>query len=320
MNTQPDQFKASPSPAPVFAVVGPTAVGKSELAIALAQLVNGQIVNADSMQLYQGMDIGTAKLPPDQRGGIAHHLLDLWPVTYPAVVADYQQRAGQIIDHLTSTGVPVVVVGGSGLYVRAALDELDFPGADAAIRQRWEERLSEQGAAALHAQLATRDPKAAALIEPANGRRIVRALEVIELTGQPFKASLPPPRYLRPTVQLGLSLPRPVLDERITTRVQLMWRQGLLAEVQLLLTQGLAQGRTASKALGYASAMRHLQAELSEGQAQAETAQLTRRFARRQESWFRRDTRVHWFDLSQTTTQQILDEALTCAQSVTGAG
>ncbi len=291
---------------PLVAVVGPTAVGKSELALELARRLGAQIVNADSMQLYQGMDIGTAKLSVAQRQGIPHHLLDVWPVTHTAVVADYQQRARQVIAQLSCQGVPVVVVGGSGLYLKAVLDRVEFPGTDPQIRQAWEQRLAAEGSHALHELLARRDPQAAQAIDPANGRRIVRALEVIELTGRPFLAHLPPPSYVQPTVQIGLTLPRPQLDERINLRVELMWRQGMLEEVNHLLSLGLRQGRTASKALGYASAIRQLDGELTGEQAQAETAQLTRRFARRQESWFRRDPRIHWVNPTTVTPAQIL--------------
>lgn len=299
-----------PARAAVWAVVGPTAVGKSDLAIALAQRLGAQIINADSMQLYQGMDIGTAKLPTDQRGGITHHLLDIWPVTYPAQVAQYQQQARHLIAKLTGAGTPVVLVGGSGLYVKAALDQLDFPGTDPSIRQRWDELLRQLGPQALHAELARRDPDAAARIEPANGRRIVRALEVIEITGHAFQASLPEPAYAIPARQIGLSLPRPELDRRIDLRVERMWEQGLIQEVQGLLELGLEQGRTASKALGYASAIQQIRGQCTAELARQQTAQLTRRFARRQESWFRRDPRIGWFDLSTTTAEQILDDVL----------
>ena len=281
----------------VVAVVGATATGKSDLAVALARELGGEVVNADSMQLYRGMDVGTAKLTPEDRGGVPHHLLDVWDVREPANVAGYQGMAREVFGEVAGRGRTPVLVGGSGLYVRAALDDLDFPGTDDAVRARLEAELATEGAGALHARLAAVDPRAAAAILPGNGRRIVRALEVIELTGAPFVATLPEPAYAVPSIQLGLAVDRAVLDERIARRVERMWEQGLVDEVRSLEARGLREGRTASRALGYAQVLRHLAGECSENEAREDTVRATRRFARRQESWFRRDPRVVWLEV-----------------------
>ncbi|MFF4197314.1 tRNA (adenosine(37)-N6)-dimethylallyltransferase MiaA [Nonomuraea sp. NPDC001831] len=275
---------------PVIAVVGPTAAGKSDLAVDLALRLGGECVNADSMQLYRGMDIGTAKLTPAEQRGVPHHLLDVWDVTVTASVAEYQRLARELFAKID---VPVLV-GGSGLYVRAALDDLEFPGTDPVIRARLEEELAERGPAPLYERLRELDPAAAEAILPSNGRRIVRALEVIEHSGRPFSATMPSYDAVYPSVQLGLEVPRPELDERIELRVERMWAAGLVEEVRALLGQGLAEGRTAGRALGYAQVIRFLEGEWTEEQAFAETVRATRRFARRQESWFRRDPRVRW--------------------------
>ncbi|QFY07157.1 tRNA (adenosine(37)-N6)-dimethylallyltransferase MiaA [Nonomuraea phyllanthi] len=275
---------------PVIAVVGPTAAGKSDLAVDLALRLGGECVNADSMQLYRGMDVGTAKLTPEEQRGVPHHLLDIWDVTVTASVAEYQRMARAVID---AVEVPVLV-GGSGLYVRAAIDELEFPGTDPEIRARLEGELAERGPAPLHERLRGLDAVAAEAILPSNGRRIVRALEVIEHTGRPFSATMPSYDAVYPSVQIGLDVPRPELDARIEARVGRMWRAGLVDEVRRLLGQGLAEGRTAGRALGYAQVIRYLEGEWSEEQAIEETVRSTRRFARRQESWFRRDPRVRW--------------------------
>ena len=279
---------------PVIAVVGPTASGKSSLALALARRLDGEIVNADAMQLYRGMDIGTAKLTREQRRGVPHHLLDIWSVREPASVATYQRLARETVAEVTARGAVAVLVGGSGLYLRAALDHLEFPGTDVAVRARLEREQAELGEAAMHARLAAVDPEAAATIPASNGRRVVRALEVVELTGRPYAASMPDHRYLLPAVQFGLELPRADLNDRITERVDRMWRQGLVEEVRRLEADGLREGRTASRALGYAQVLRLLAGECTEDEAREETVRATRRFARRQDSWFRRDPRVHW--------------------------
>jgi tRNA dimethylallyltransferase len=285
----------------VIAVVGPTATGKSDLALDLAEALGGEVVNADASQLYRGMDIGTAKLPVAERRGIAHHQLDVLEVTEEASVAAYQSSARADLDAIAARGHHPVVAGGSGLYVRAALDRLEIPPTDAAVRRRLEEEATALGTPAMLQRLRERDPQAASAIEPNNTRRIVRALEVIELTGRPFSATMPTREYLRPTVAIGLWLPRAVLDQRIETRVQRMWRQGLLDEVQALERRGLREGRTASRAIGYAQALDQLDGSLTAQQAQEQTAALTRRLARRQESWFRPDPRITWLDPREIT-------------------
>ncbi|MEU5914457.1 tRNA (adenosine(37)-N6)-dimethylallyltransferase MiaA [Micromonospora sp. NPDC047527] len=282
----------------VVAVVGPTAAGKSALSIALAHALNGEVVNADSMQLYRGMDIGTAKLTPAERDGVPHHLLDIWEVTEPASVAEYQRLARAAVDDILSRGRVPLLVGGSGLYVRAVLERFEFPGTDAVLRERLERELAEAGPAPLYARLRAADPAAAESILPGNGRRIVRALEVIELTGAPFTASLPVPTPYYPSVQLGVDLDTGLLDERIAVRVDRMWADGLVAETRELAGRGLAEGRTASRALGYQQVLRLLAGELTEAQAHDETVRATRRFVRRQRSWFRRDPRIQWLDSS----------------------
>jgi tRNA dimethylallyltransferase len=304
----------------VIAVVGATATGKSGLAVRLARALGGEIVNADSMQLYQGMDIGTAKEPRAAWQGVPHHLLDVWPVTQTANVAEYQKLARTAIEEIAGRGRVPVLVGGSGLYVRAALDDLEFPGTDGDLRTRLEDELLRLGPAALHARLATLDPAAAGSILAGNGRRIVRALEVIELSGRPFSATMPSYEQIRPAVQIGLTLPRPELDLRIAARVDRMWQAGLEAEVKGLVEGGLREGRTASRALGYQQLLRCLDGECTLEEARLETIRATRRFARRQESWFRRDPRVCWLDASAPTREQLLDEALRQISAGTPAG
>jgi tRNA dimethylallyltransferase len=286
----------SPLPRPlVVAVVGATAAGKSDLGVALARLFGGEVVNADSMQLYRGMDIGTAKLTPGERGGVPHRLLDIWEVTETASVAEYQRLARAEIDRLLALGRLPVLVGGSGLYIRGAIDHLEFPGTDPVVRERLEDELTLRGSGALHARLAVADPGAAQAILPSNGRRIVRALEVIEITGRPFTANLPGHESVYETVQIGVQVPRPELDDRIAVRVDRMWEAGLVEEVRALEARGLRDGRTASRALGYQQVLAALAGECDEDAARAETIRATKRFARRQDSWFRRDPRVHWF-------------------------
>jgi tRNA dimethylallyltransferase len=283
--------------APVVAIVGPTATGKSDLGIALALALEGEVVNADAMQLYRGMDIGTAKLSADERRGVPHHLLDVLDVTAEASVAAYQRDVRACIADVRARGRTPVLVGGSGLYVRAALDELEIPPTDRVVRAALEEEAERRGDAAMHERLTGLDPVAAQRILPGNVRRVVRALEVIELTGRPFSASLPDPRYAVAAVQLGLRLPREQLDARIDARVERMWDAGLLREVRHLASRGLRDGRTASRAVGYAQALAHLDGALDAATARADTARLTRRLARRQQSWFGRDPRVHWLDV-----------------------
>ncbi|MEU6809439.1 tRNA (adenosine(37)-N6)-dimethylallyltransferase MiaA [Streptomyces sp. NPDC046831] len=287
-------MSSAPSAPRVIAVVGPTAAGKSDLAVFLAQQLGGEVVNADSMQLYRGMDIGTAKLTPEERGGVPHHLLDVWDVTVTASVAEYQRLARERIDALLAQGRWPVLVGGSGLYVRGAVDNLEFPGTDPEVRTRLEEELTLRGSGALHARLAAADPEAARAILPSNGRRIVRALEVIEITGRPFTANLPGHDSVYDTVQIGVDVARPELDERIARRVDRMWDAGLVDEVRALEERGLREGRTASRALGYQQVLAALAGECTLEEARAETVRATKRFARRQDSWFRRDPRVRW--------------------------
>jgi tRNA dimethylallyltransferase len=291
----------------VIAVVGPTAVGKSDLGIALARQFGGEVVNADSMQLYRGMDIGTAKLPLAERGGVPHHLLDVLDVTERAAVAEYQQSARDVIDRLLAAGRVPVLVGGSGLYLHAVLDEFEFPGTDPVVREALEAELLELGPAAMHARLAGLDPAAGAAILPSNGRRIVRALEVVSLTGAPFAASLPGHDSRYPgAVRLGLTTVRPVLDERIARRVDVMWERGLVEEVEGLVKIGLREGVTASRALGYKQVLALLNGEVTDEQAREQTVRETKRFARRQESWFRRDPHVQWLDAG---TDNLLEQA-----------
>jgi tRNA dimethylallyltransferase len=294
----------------VIAVVGPTAAGKSDLALRLARALDGEVVNADSAQLYTGMDVGTAKLSVAERQGVPHHLLDVWDVRHTATVAEYQGLARRAIAEVHRRGRVPVLVGGSGLYVRAALDQLEFPGSDAAVRDRLESELADLGPGPMHARLAGLDPAAAAAILPSNGRRIVRALEVIELSGRPFTATLPRYESVYPTTQLGLKVPRPELDERIARRAERMFATGFVAEVARLERQGLREGKTASRTLGYAHVLRFLAGEWTFAEAKSQMVAATRRFARRQESWFRRDPRVAWLAAGGEGGERLLDEAL----------
>lgn len=247
------------------------------------------------MQVYRGMDIGTAKIPPAERLGVPHHLLDILDVTETATVAEFQQLARTAIEDCFRRGAVPILVGGSALYIRAILDDFVFPGTDPEVRARLEAELADSGPAAMHGRLAEVDPAAARQILPSNGRRIVRALEVVEITGAPYVASLPEHRYVYPRViQLGLDVPRPVLDERIGRRVDAMFEAGFVDEVRRLLGQGLRDGRTANRALGYSQVIALLDGEITEEVARERTAQATRRFARRQDSWFRRDPRIRW--------------------------
>ncbi len=284
------------TPPPVVAVVGPTATGKTALAVDLALALGGEVVNADSMQLYRGMDVGTAKPDAAERRGVPHHLLDLWSVRETASVAAYARAARAEVDRLRGAGVLPLLVGGSGLYVRAVLDDLDIPGTDPAVRARLQAELDEAGPAALHARLAALDPAAAAAVLPSNGRRIVRALEVVELTGGPFRATLPEPRPHYPAVVVGLDREPAELDARVARRVDRMWAAGLVAEVEALVAEGLREGPTASRALGYAQVLAQLDGELTADEARERTVTATRRFVRRQRSWFRRDAATTWFD------------------------
>jgi tRNA dimethylallyltransferase len=286
-----------------LAIVGPTGTGKSQLALQIAERLGGaagaEIVNADAMQFYRGMDIGTAKLPVAQRRGIPHHQLDVLDVTETATVARYQDAAAADIEAIASRGRVPVLVGGSMLYIQSLLDDWSFPTTDAAVRAKWERRLAEVGADRLHAELAARDPAAAASILPTDGRRIVRALEVVELTGQPFAASAPvigTPRW--DTVIIGLDCETELLDQRLARRTEAMFAAGLVDEVTRLLGCGLRDGVTASRALGYAQVIADLDAGGNGNGAREPTFIGTRRYARRQRSWFRRDPRIRWLDAS----------------------
>jgi tRNA dimethylallyltransferase len=311
-----------PTPWPaVVAIVGPTASGKSELAMAVARLTGAEVVNADAYQVYRGMDIGTAKPTAAQRRAVRHHLVDVLEVTEELTVADYQQRGRAVLHDLAARGVPAVVVGGSGLYVRGLLDDLRFPGSDAAIRARWEQRLDQVGAVALHVELAGRDPVAAAHILPTNGRRIVRALEVIELTGEPFVAQLPVDGpTLVPHLSVGCGMERVTLDERIAARVEAMFAAGLVAEVRHLLTLGLRRGRTAARALGYPQVVALLDGQLDEPTARAAIVAATRAYARRQQRWFRRDPRTTWVDATAEPSSTAGRIAAALAQHATTLG
>lgn len=290
-----------------LAIIGPTGTGKSQLALDFAEGVErlgvrAEIVNADAMQLYRGMDIGTAKLPVDARRGIPHHQLDVLDVTETATVARYQGAAAADVEAIAARGALPIIVGGSMLYIQSLLDDWSFPATDPAVRARWEQRLAEIGVGELHAELARRDPAAAASILPTDARRTVRALEVVELTGQPFAASAPQigaPRW--DTAIVGLDCDTTLLDERLARRTASMFDQGLVGEVIALLDRGLRDGVTASRALGYAQVLTALDAGGGDEQMRAAREQTfvgTRRYVRRQRSWFRRDHRVQWLDVA----------------------
>lgn len=282
-------------PRPVVAVVGATASGKTGLSLDLAERLGGEVVNTDAMQVYRGMDVGTAKLPVAERRGIPHHLLDLHEVTAPATVALFQGWAREAIADIRGRDATPVLVGGSALYTRAILDRFDFPGTDDSLRRELEVELERIGSHALHERLAGVDPEAAAQILPDNGRRVVRALEVVALTGRPFSASLPRLEYVDPlTVQIGVDIDRPTLDARIARRVEEMFASGFVEEVEALLARGLADARTASRAIGYREVMGFLAGDRSLAEAVEQTTVATRRFARRQDSWFRKDPRIVW--------------------------
>lgn len=299
-----------------LAIIGPTGTGKSQVALDFAERLGAEILNADAMQLYRGMDIGTAKLPVGQRRGIPHHQLDVLDVTETATVARYQQAAAADVEAIAGRGAVPVIVGGSMLYIQSLLDDWSFPATDPAVRARWEQRLAEVGVGGLHAELARRDPAAAASILPTDARRIVRALEVVELTGRPFAASAPSighPRW--DTAIVGLDCETAVLDQRLARRTDAMFDQGLVGEVSALLDEGLRDGVTASRALGYAQVIAALDAgggaeRLREAREQTYVG--TRRYVRRQRSWFRRDHRVHWLDAGKGEADgaQLLDEAV----------
>jgi len=277
---------------------GATATGKSDLAVALAKRIGGEIVNADSMQLYRGMDIGTAKLTMDEREGIPHHLLDVVDVSTDVNVAWYQEQARRVIDSLLAEGKPVIVVGGTGFYIKAILDDLNFPDTDPAVREKLNQEAEKIGGDALHKRLGILDPAAAAAIPRENVRRVIRALEVIEITGKPFTANLPRENSTKypDALQFGLTMDREALDARVDHRVDRMFIHGLVEEVKALIEKGLLEGKTARAALGYAQVISMLDGDISLEQAISDTKLATRQYIRRQETWFRRDQRISWLD------------------------
>ncbi|QCQ90786.1 tRNA (adenosine(37)-N6)-dimethylallyltransferase MiaA [Rhodococcus sp. SGAir0479] len=290
------------------AVVGPTATGKSDLGLELAERLGGEIVNIDAMQLYRGMDVGTAKLAPHERRGIVHHQLDVLDVTESATVARYQESAARDVEDIRARGAVPVIVGGSMMYVQSLLDQWSFPATDPDVRAHWEAVLAERGVAALHAELARVDPDAAASILATDGRRIVRALEVVQITGRPFAASAPQigePRW--GTIILGVDRETEALDARIRSRTEAMFDKGLVDEVRALVDVGLREGVTAQRAIGYAQVLAMLDGEYDLAEARERTFVGTRRYVRRQRSWFRRDPRVHWLDGAAT---DLVDSAL----------
>lgn len=282
--------------APLIVICGPTATGKSDLALEVAEAFDGEIINADSMQLYRGMDIGTAKLTVQERRGIPHHLLDILDVSQDASVANYQEQARAAIDDISIRGKTPILVGGTGLYIKAVLDEMNFPETDPAIRERLEQEAEEIGAAGMYLKLQTIDPEAASAIEPANTRRIIRALEVVEVTGKPYSANLPSDTSSRypDAIHIGLAMERATLAPRIESRVHKMFQSGLVNEVEHLITQGLLSGVTAQRAIGYAQVLSLLAGQIKEEQAIEETIVATRQYVRRQETWFKRDQRIQW--------------------------
>ena len=280
----------------LIVICGATATGKSDLAVALAEKLGGQIINADSMQLYKGMDIGTAKLSMEERKAIPHHLIDVLSVREEASVAQYQNDARNLIDQLLEQSIPAIVVGGTGLYIKAILDDLNFPDTDPEVREKIARQADELGIDVMHERLTKLDPAAAAAIPKENVRRVVRALEVIELTGRPYTANLPrvgSTKYPNAR-QFGLVMERETLHERIDLRVEKMWDKGLVREVRDLMGEGLLEGRTAQAALGYAQIIKFAQGEMTEEEAKEETKRATRQYARRQETWFSRDERITW--------------------------
>ena len=293
----------------LIVICGATATGKSDLAVTLAQEIDAEIINADSMQLYKDMDIGTAKITVEERKGIAHHLMDMLNVTQDANVAWYQENARAAIAEIQGRGKNVIVVGGTGLYIKAILDELNFPDTDPVVRAELELEYATKGIAPLFERLEKLDPAAALAIDKANSRRVIRALEVIKITGKPFTANLPREESSRypHARQFGLVMDRDALSERISIRVERMWEQGLVAEVERLMAAGITQGITAQRALGYAQVIAQIEGKVTEEDAKEETRRATRQYARRQETWFSRDERITWISPSQNALQRILE-------------
>ena len=293
----------------LIVICGATATGKSDLAVALAQQINAEIINADSMQLYKGMDIGTAKITTDERKGIPHHLLDLLDVNQDANVAWYQERARAVVSEIHGRNKDAIIVGGTGLYIKAILDELNFPDTDPVVRAELELEFATKGIGPLFERLEKLDPAAALAIDKANSRRVIRALEVIKITGKPFTANLPREESSRYPFakQFGLVMDRDTLSERISNRVDRMWEHGLVEEAQALLQAGIMQGTTAQRALGYAQVIAQIEGKVTQEEAQEETKRATRQYARRQETWFSRDDRITWISPVQNALERILE-------------
>jgi len=304
------------SSSPLIVICGATATGKSDLAIALAQKLGGEIINADSMQVYQGMDIGTAKVPLNERGGIPHHLLDIYPVNQDMTVARYQELAREKVDQLRADGTPIIVVGGTGLYIKSILDDLNFPDTDPDIRQKITDEAEAIGNEALHAKLAALDPVAALAIPFENVRRVIRALEVIEITGQPYTTNLPREGSTRypDAIQIGLAMDREDLGERINNRVDRMWKLGFVDEVEELINQGLLEAKTAQAAIGYAQIIAMKHGVMSEEEAREDTKRATRQYVRRQETWFSRDARITWLSAHASTPMRLESALATIIQ------
>ena len=294
----------------VIVICGATATGKSDIAIEVAQAIGAEIINADSMQLYRGMDIGTAKLPEGERGGIPHHLLDVLDVNQDSTVAWYQEQARSMITDIHARGKDAVIVGGTGLYIKAILDDLNFPDTDPEVRAKLEAEAEEFGSASLFTRLEELDPAAALAIDRANTRRIIRALEVIEITGQPFTANLPREDSSRypDALQFGLVMDREHLRERIDLRIDRMWEAGFVAEVDQLIEKGIRNGATAQRALGYAQLIAMRDGTMSEEEAKEDTKRASRQYARRQETWFSRDARITWVAQHQPRLETILQK------------
>ena len=293
----------------LIVICGATATGKSDLSISLAQKIDAEIINADSMQLYKGMDIGTAKISTEEQLGIPHHMLDLLEVNQDANVAWYQEKARSVISDIHARGKDAIIVGGTGLYIKAILDELNFPDTDPVVRAELELEFATKGIAPLFERLEKLDPAAALAIDKANSRRVIRALEVIKITGKPFTANLPREESSRYPYakQFGLVMDRDSLSERISLRVDRMWEKGFVQEVKKLLTAGIMQGTTAQRALGYAQVIAQIEGKVTQEEAQEETKRATRQYARRQETWFSRDERITWISPLQNSLERILE-------------
>jgi len=296
----------------LIAVVGPTGTGKSDLGLAIAEQIiaaggRAEIINSDSMQFYRGMDIGTAKLSLTERRGIKHHLIDWLEIRDESTAAEYQVEARPVIEQLQSQGIVPILVGGSMLYLAAVLNQFEFPARDSELREQLEQELEDIGPYQMHKKLAALDPVAASRIIPENGRRTVRAIEIITLTGEPFAAALPDePQDWQPVLEIGLNSDREDLVQRLDLRVQRMWQQGLVAEVEALIPHGIREGKTSSRAIGYAQALAQLDGTMTQSEAIADTIRLTQKYARRQMSWFRRDSRIKWHDYrDENMTQQV---------------